>query len=115
MPEAVSTASFEVEHIHPRLLGGNDSMDNLAWACPSCNDHKATAIEAPDPEPGLPARLFHPRHDVWDEHFRWSADLLRIEGISSTGRATVTRLQMNRTPSLNLRRLLIPFGLHPSE
>ena len=113
LPADYSSAAFEVDHILPRAAQGSDHFLNLAWACPSCNDHKAAATQAPDPETGVLVALFHPRQDIWLEHFRWSTDGLSVEGITPTGRATVQRLQMNRTPSVNLRRILFAFGLHP--
>jgi 5-methylcytosine-specific restriction endonuclease McrA len=96
-----------------RARGRCEYCGLLAWACPSCNDHKAAATQAPDPESGLLVPLFHPRQDSWAEHFRWGQDGFSVEGITSTRRATVQRLQMNRTPSVNLRRILAAFDLHP--
>jgi HNH endonuclease len=113
LPMDYSSATFEVDHIHPRAAQGSDDLSNLAWACPACNDHKAAATQAPDPDSGLLVTLFHLRQDNWAEHFRWSQDGFSVEGITPTGRATVQRLQMNRTPSVNLRRILAAFDLHP--
>lgn len=31
---------FQLDHIHPRALGGSDDMANLAVACPTCNNRK---------------------------------------------------------------------------
>ena len=113
LPADYSSAAFEVDHILPRVALGSDHLLNLAWACPSCNDHKAAATQAPDPESGLLVPLFHPRQDSWAEHFRWSQAGFSVEGITPIGRASVQRLQMNRTPSVNLRRILAAFDLHP--
>src|SRR5712691_1795598 len=48
------------------------------------------------------------------EHiFTWSVDLMQIVGRTSTGRATVAQLQLNRHGVINLRRDLRLAGEHP--
>lgn len=59
------------------------------------------------------AQLYNPRTDIWAEHFKWDDDFIEILGISPTGRATITRLDLNRLGLLNLRRLLVQAGFHP--
>jgi hypothetical protein len=44
-------------------------------------------------------RLFDPRHQVWREHFAWTAEGDRLVGLTPTGRATIAALHLNR-PSL---------------
>lgn len=34
--------AFQVDHLHPRYLGGTDEMDNLVPACRICNYYKKT-------------------------------------------------------------------------
>ena len=34
-----ATQSFSIEHIIPRQLGGETTLDNLALACQGCNNH----------------------------------------------------------------------------
>jgi 5-methylcytosine-specific restriction endonuclease McrA len=34
--------SFEIDHIIPLKHGSNDSVDNLAFSCPHCNQHKGS-------------------------------------------------------------------------
>jgi hypothetical protein len=58
--------------------------------------------------------LFHPRRQVWHEHFTWSADATRIEGITPTGRATVVALRMNRAMIVAARGRWFLAGWHPS-
>lgn len=57
-----ATQSFSVEHILPRSLGGRTSQDNLALACPGCNEHKHTKINWRDPLSLESVPLYHPRH-----------------------------------------------------
>jgi len=88
----------------PSAMGGADDLDNLALACRACNLRKGAAIQAPDPLSGEVVPLFHPRRDGWAEHFRLHLDG-RIEGRTSTRRATVAQLAMNRRPAVRARRL----------
>lgn len=62
---------------------------------------------------GATAPLFNPRRHNWSEHFAWSHDVLRIHGLSPTGRATVDKLRLNRSGVVNLRRVLRDAGEHP--
>ena len=112
-PEAFSTGSFEIEHIQPRSLSGATHADNLAFSCGGCNNFKGAKVGFPDPETQQLVPLFHPRQHVWNEHFRWSADALRVEGLSAIGRATAELLRLNRNGVVNLRRLLVLDERHP--
>jgi hypothetical protein len=110
-----STVNFSVEHIVPAALGGTNALDNLAYSCQLCNNHKFTHTHAIDPETRESVPLFHPRQDQWDAHFRWSDDFQMIVGISPTGRATVDKLHLNRKGAVNLRRVLHADGSHPPK
>ena len=114
-PSDCSPSSFSVEHILPVTRGGSSDESNLAWSCMGCNDRKYTAIEAIDPVSGEIAKLFNPRQDRWEDHFLWSADYMQISGRSSTGRATVAKLKLNRPELVKLRRILISAGEHPPK
>lgn len=114
-PVDFATQSFSVEHISPISRGGETSMNNLALACPGCNGHKYTKIEAPDPADGAIFPLYNPRTQSWRDHFNWSEDFTRIIGLTPTGRATVRALQMNRPGIMNMRRVLFVSGLHPPK
>lgn len=108
-----SPTGFSIDHIVPKARGGDDSLDNLALACQGCNNYKHTATTATDPVSGQVTDLFHPRRDMWTQHFAWSDDKTMIIGITSVGRATVSRLRLNRVALVNLRRLLLEKGKHP--
>lgn len=105
--------AFSVEHIEPRSQGGTTTSENLALSCQGCNNHKYTRTTAPDPVSGTSAPLFHPRRHVWRDHFAWTEDCGRIVGLTSTGRATVEALRLNREGLVNLRQLLFAAGKHP--
>lgn len=105
--------SFVVDHIVPSAKGGDDDLDNLAFACQGCNNRKYTHQEGIDPVSGQSVPLFHPRKDAWPQHFSWSQDALLSIGETPTGRATVEQLQLNRPGVVNLRKAMIILGLHP--
>jgi hypothetical protein len=81
-----------VEHIVPRILGGTDDLDNLAFACRGCNNIKFVKTSAIDPETQLNTPLFHPRQHIWHEHFCWDDSLLNLTGLTPIGRATIEAL-----------------------
>jgi hypothetical protein len=97
--------SFHVEHIIARQHGGKSNHDHLCWACTSCNLHKGPNIAGIDPQEGHLALLFHPRQQLWEEHFEWQGAL--IVGKSPTGRATVAVLGFTRPENIELREALI--------
>ncbi len=112
-PVDFSTDTFSAEHIVPQSLGGKTDLDNLALSCQGCNNRKYNKIFVWDPIGEELVALYHPRQQVWEQHFTWSQDLLHIVGITPTGRATVEVLQLNRRGVVNLRRLLYAAGEHP--
>ncbi len=112
-PEAIFNFPFEVEHIVPPGQSGPDTADNLALACRSCNLFKADCREAPDPETGLTVPLFHPRDDVWSQHFAIDGPDGTIVGLSPVGRATIDRLRMNTQSQIEARKQWMRLGLFP--
>ena len=94
-PEAIFNFPFEVEHVIPPGHAGSDSEDNWALACRSCNLFKSDAVHGTDSEARMTVALFHPRHEVWEEHFAAVVGEGTVIGLTPTGRATVDRLRMN--------------------
>jgi hypothetical protein len=113
--ERFSPDSFSVEHITPRARGGGGDLENLALACQGCNNRKYVEVAGIDPVSGLSASLYHPRLQLWNDHFAWSADGAAIVGLTPTGRATVEKLELNRPSLVALRRILFDAGEHPPE
>jgi hypothetical protein len=103
---------MHVEHIDPH--GGN-SPDNLCLSCSSCNLSKATATTARDPETDQEIALFSPRTQVWQEHFEWIDEGLRLRGKTAAGRASIARLKMNQPRLIRARRNWITAGNHPPK
>lgn len=112
-PESHAPEAFSVEHITPRSKGGISVAENLALSCQGCNNHKFTRTRAEDPVTGRLAVLFHPREQLWREHFAWLPDARRLIGLTPTGRATVDMLRLNRPGLIGLREALIAIGIHP--
>lgn len=104
---------FSIEHIVPIAKGGTDELDNFALSCQGCNNRKYTHTEAIDPVTGNTVSLYHPRQQKWAEHFVWSENFTRMIGITPTGRATIIRLDLNRSGVVNLREVLSLTNRHP--
>ena len=105
---------FTNEHIIPSILNGSDKLENLAKACFACNLSKGMVIKALDSTTNQTVRLFHPRKDKWEDHFKWNDDFLTVIGLTPIGRATISRLKMNRQESINIRRVTLGNG-HPPD
>ena len=68
-------ATFHIDHVIPKVAGGQASSENLALACVSCSLHKSAREEAIDPQSSKPVPLYNPRRDSWDKHFRFVGPL----------------------------------------
>lgn len=58
-----------VDYIVPQAHGGETQFENPCFACLCCNEFKGSAVTAQDPNTGQMTPLFHPRQQIWDEHF----------------------------------------------
>lgn len=105
--------SLEIDHVIPLSAGGDSKSDNLCLACRSCNGFKFAFVTGTDPETGEETSLFHPRTDFWDDHFRWSSEGSRMLGLTAIGRATISRLRLNRADAVDARRHWVEAGWHP--
>ncbi|MEM7715637.1 MAG: HNH endonuclease signature motif containing protein [Cyanobacteria bacterium P01_A01_bin.68] len=120
-PERISATRFTVDHLLPKSIGGSDDINNLALACRRCNERRYNFIAGFDSETQEIVALFNPRQQMWSEHFIWSANGKRIIGVTSTGRATCKRLDLNdeRYPEddsiQSARGFWVQAGLHPPE
>ena len=99
---------FHVEHVVALRHRGQDDLSNLALACALCNLMKGPCVAGLDPDGDRLTRLFHPRQDKWDEHFRRDGPL--ITGFTDIGRTTVWLLDMNCDDRVMLRSALIGLG-----
>ena len=112
-PRRLVLGQLEVEHIHPHSLGGTSDELNLCLACRLCNGFKSNQTVGHDPVSGEAVALFHPRRQMWDDHFAWSDNGLRILGRSPCGRATVVALRLNNDHAIEVRTEWAKVGLVP--
>jgi hypothetical protein len=96
---------FHVEHVIATKHGGGDELENLAFACQFCNLLKGPSLASIDPDTAELVRLFHPRKNVWTEHF-WIEGAI-IVGVTAVGRTTAWLLEMNSPERVQLREILI--------
>ena len=108
-----ATQPFSIEHILPVSKGGETTLGNLVLSCQGCNNHKYNKTEAYDAVSGETVSLFHPRGQVWLDHFVWNSDFSLVIGITSVGRSTVEALRLNREGLVNLRRIQYDANEHP--
>ncbi len=112
LSQAGQEATFHIDHVTPVAAGGRTIAGNLALACVSCSLRKGARQTAVDPRTGTEISLFNPRREVWSEHFQWQG--VRLSGLTSTGRATITTLALNRPLILAIRAEEIALGRHPA-
>lgn len=109
LPDGMDIVPHEVDHIVAVKHGGETDAENLALACYLCNKHKGTDLASIDPESGAVTLIYHPRRDIWADHF--SVEGCRIVGRTPVGRATTRLLQLNREDRLAERMALDRAGL----
>lgn len=102
-----------MEHVYPKSLGGEDHERNLAAACYRCNEFKGTKTHGIDPASGHIVELFHPRLQIWEEHFTWVNGGVSVAGLTDRGRATVIALRLNNEDAVSARMLWVVAGWHP--
>lgn len=108
-PQAATPyVTFHIEHIFAQQHVLDDSLDNLALACPDCNFFKGPNLTTIDPITLKIMSLFHPRLDQWVDHFHFDGPVLRHR--TTIGRATIWLLQLNNEPRIELRTLLMQSG-----
>lgn len=113
--EAISGVRLTHDHIMPVSKGGESTFENVCLACSACNEHKSDVTHAVDPISGESVPLFHPRIHIWIDHFAWSTDATRIEGLTPVGRATVIALRLNHPLIVTARARWARVGWHPPE
>ena len=102
----------QVDHIISEKHGGPTTAANLALACSCCNRQKGSDVGSVAKVGGKFIRLFHPRTDLWSEHFRLVG--VRITWRTAIGEATVRLLKFNDPMRIAERSLLKRHGKFPS-
>ena len=101
----------EIDHVISRKHGGAGDPGNLAFACYLCNRYKGSDIASLHPATGELVRLYDPRKDRWEEHFRIVGPI--IEPLTSIGATTVQLLRLNVTDRVVERQLLQSLKRYP--
>jgi 5-methylcytosine-specific restriction endonuclease McrA len=101
--------SFEIDHIIPLKHGGTNELDNLAFACPHCNQHKGSDFATLLDDEIV--RLFNPRINSWRTHFEvFNGEILPITQI---GEATIRIFRFNQPDLIILRQILNEENRYP--
>ena len=108
IPQFALPLPFQIDHVFAEKHGGQTVESDLALACPHCNRFKGPNIAGLDPDSGQPIGLFHPRTDVWTDHFEFDGP--RIIGRTPIGRVTAHVLAMNADDLLLIRVELLKEG-----
>jgi hypothetical protein len=108
-PAGFTPVPFQIDHVLAEKHGGRSELENLALACFFCNTYKGPNIAGIDPVEASLTRLFNPRTDRWEEHFRQAG--AQLEGLTPVGRTTIAVLRMNHPDALAVRQSLIAEGL----
>jgi hypothetical protein len=102
--------AHEVDHVLSRQHGGKTAPENLAYACMICNRFKGTNIGSVDALGGI-VRLFNPRTDRWQNHFRLDGAIL--EPLTAAAEATARLLRLNAAERVTERNVLQRLGRYP--
>ena len=108
-PEFFLATTFHIDHIRSIKHGGKAIPQNLAYACPHCNQNKGSDIASYTDDDEL-TRLFNPRIDIWDDHFEVKKSGI-IVSISQIGEATINTLSFNQIERVIFRKSLIEIGV----
>lgn len=106
---------LQIDHIQPIVKGGTDELNNLCLACELCDRSKWKQTEGIDPETKSTVPLFHPRSQIWHDHFKWLDNGTRILGLSPEGRATIVSLKLNNSLAVRVRSNWVQAGWHPPK
>jgi hypothetical protein len=109
LPQQGYEATFNVDHIIASQHRQDDHPGNLALSCPKCNRKKGPNLAGIDPATQSLVPLFHPRNEIWADHFVWHG--LILTGLTPTGRATIALLDLNGEDRIRLRRALAAEGM----
>jgi HNH endonuclease len=91
-----------VDHFVPVSAGGDDSDDNLVYACFRCNLFKSD-FSPTDKDRSNGHVLLHPLRDNLAAHVRLDETTGRVEPLSETGRFQIALLHLNRPALIRLR------------
>lgn len=108
-PEFIALKTYHVDHVISEKHLGTTEADNLALACPTCNLLKGSDIATYIPALDETVRLYHPRRDVWAEHFKLTPSGLLI-AYTHEAMGTVQLLELNHPDTVSIRAVLAEVG-----
>lgn len=112
VPERFLATVFHVDHVRNLKHGGLTQLENLAYACPHCNQNKGSNVATFADEIGeVTVRIFNPRRDTWEVHFELDQGLVLAK--TAIGKATIDVLGMNQPDRLIFRQALAAAGYYP--
>lgn len=112
LPESLAELPLILDHFIARQHRGRSVSENLAFCCGICNCHKGPNIAGLDPKTEALTWLFHPRKDMWSDHFAWQG--ARIVPVTDIGRTTEYVLGVNTPQQIERRESLMKEGTWPS-
>ena len=84
LSETDAGGELTVDHYDPVSAGGDDSDENLVYACFRCNLHKG-AFTPSEAQQAQGLRLLHPLRDNLTEHIQENRETGRLEGLTAVG------------------------------
>ncbi len=109
--ERYAILPFHIEHIISLKHGGTSDIENLAFSCPECNNHKGSDIATfIGIDSSNLVRFFNPRKDKWVDHFEIESTGV-INAKTSIGKATIKILNVNQATSVEIRKILLKKNL----
>ena len=111
LPQEFDAFPFEIDHIIAEKHLGQTIESNLALSCYQCNAYKGSNIAGIDVITEHLVPLFHPRQQLWTEHFEWDGP--ELHGRTAIGRTTVDVLRINHPSRVDHRRELMAAFLFP--
>lgn len=92
-PDLFAYISHQIDHIISIKHGGENNLDNLAYACFQCNVNKGSDIGTVLLPDRTLIRLYNPRIDYWHDHFEIENGVIYAK--TAIGQATIKILDFN--------------------
>lgn len=92
-PDLFAYISHQIDHIISIKHGGENNLDNLAYACFQCNVNKGSDIGTVLLPDRTLIRLYNPRIDYWHDHFEIENGVIYAK--TPIGQATIKILDFN--------------------
>ena len=107
-PVELGFHAHQIDHIIAQKHGGEAVAENLAMSCIACNQFKGSDLSSLDPANKELVALFHPRQQVWRDHFELRGLFIVLK--TAVGRVTVNLLQFNAPERIIEREWFVAVG-----